>query len=135
MTVAAVITKLAEIESGLSGIKHAYDETPEALTVFPCCINYPLRGTITGGPAGVRTGIHVVVCEFHLSRQILPQAEAMARPYIDSFANAIWSDPRLGGVVDTVLELRYEYGRLTFAGEEHLGLRWEVEFKLQEVNA
>ena len=134
MTVAAVLTQLAVVEAALSGVARAHDETPENLGEFPCFINYPRSGTITAGPGGVQQvkGLHTVVAELHITRQDLPTAESIARPYLDSFPKAIWSDPTLAGTVNTVLEIRYQYGRLEFGGERHLGVRFEIDFKLQE---
>lgn len=135
MTVAAVLTQLATVEATITGIKRAHDETPESLSEFPCFINYPRRGTVTPAPGGVALaikGLHTVVCELHITRQDLPTAESVARPFIDRFVKAVWADPKLGNTVDTVNEIRYEYGRLEFGREQHLGIRFEVDFKLQE---
>ena len=135
MTVAAVLTRLSVIEDAISGVVRAHDETPESLSEFPCFINYPRRGTVTPAPGGVALaikGLHTVVCELHITRQVLPTAEGVARPFIDLFCKAIFADPKLGNTVDTVNEMRYEYGRLEFGKEQHLGVRFEVDFKLQE---
>lgn len=133
MTVAAVITKLAAIEAAITGVKRAHDETPESLSEFPCFINYPRRGTLTPENACLTVkGLHTAVCELHISRQDLPTAETAARPFIERFTHAVWADPTLAGEVDTVNEIRYEYGKLNFGGEVHLGLQFEVDFKLKE---
>lgn len=135
MSVQAAITALTSIEAGLSGIRTAHDKTPEKLGELPCFINYPRRGTVTPAPGSGCTmikGLHTVVAELHVARKILPHAEGVARPYIDSFVKAVWADPTLGGTVNTVNEIRYEYGRLEFGRETHLGVRFEIDFKLQE---
>ena len=132
-SIQAVITKLAEIEAGLSGIKAAYDETPEALTVFPCFINYPRRGTYKCGGGPTKEGTQTIRCELHVTRQILPQAETVARPYIDSFVDAVFADPNLGGACVMVTEIRWEYGNLEFAGETHLGIQFEVDCRIRKV--
>ena len=132
MTVAAVITQLVTVEAALSGILQAHDETPEGLGALPAFINYPLRGEVIGGTPGQIKGIHTVRAEVHLTRANLPTAESLARPYIDSFPKAIWDDPTLGGTVDTVIRVGYEYGRLEFGDKIHLGVQFEIEFKLQE---
>jgi len=135
MTVAAVLTQLSVVEADITGVVRAYDETPESLSEFPCFVNYPRRGTVTPAPGSVSRaikGIHTVVCELHITRQNLPTAEGTARPFIDRFCKKVFADPKLGNTVDTVNEIRYEYGRLDFGGEQHLGVRFEVDFKLQE---
>ncbi|MGD8499058.1 MAG: hypothetical protein PVJ86_00330 [Phycisphaerales bacterium] len=133
MTVAAVLSQLAIVEATITGVKRAHDETPESLSEFPCFINYPRRGTVTPVDACLAVhGLHTVVCELHITRQDLPTAEGVARPFIDLFVKAVWADPKLSNTCDTVNEIRYEYGRLEFGREQHLGIRFEVDFKLQE---
>lgn len=135
MSVATVIDQLVVIESGLSGVKVAHDETPETLSEFPAFINFPSSGTFTVGPGGqgVKKHLATLIAEVHLTRQILPQAEAAARPYIESFADAILADVTLGGTVDSVLEIRWTYGVLAFGAEQHLGCRFELDYKAVEV--
>ena len=119
------------IEAAIAGVVVAYDKTPEALSVFPCFINYPRTGRTIGEAKLQMESLYTIVAELHVARGILPEAESIARPFINLFEDAIFTDPTLAGTVMTVNEIRHSYGQLTFGSETHLGCRLEVDIKFR----
>lgn len=126
-----VLTQLATVERTITGVKEAYDRTPEKLVVFPSFINYPARGETTMEAASQLHSLYTVVCELHVMRGVLPEAEAVARPFINRFEDAIFADPTLDSTVSVVNAVRHNYGSVEYAGEQHMVCRFEVDFKLR----
>lgn len=133
-TIEDVITALYEMELTLTGVETAYNETPESLASFPCFINYPMQGAIEARPNGATRDLHTIVCEMHCSRGILPEAEKVARPFIERFRKgllALESAPT-GKPCDTYFAqpLQWTYGVIEFATEKHMGIRFLVTAKI-----
>ena len=127
MSLQAILSQLATLEADIEGIRAAYDETPEGLSVFPCFINYPQRGELHWAASDFARSDHTIVCELHVTRQSLPQDEALARPFVGLFRNMIVGHITLEGTCEQVLPpITYEYGRLTFGTETHLGVRFII---------
>lgn len=128
MSIQTIITKLAELEAALPGIKAAYDVTPSGLTVFPCFINYPRDGELHWAASDYARSDHYIVCECRVTRQNLPQDEALLRPYIAEFRDMIAEHLTLEGVCEQVYPpIYYEYGALAWGTNElHLGIRFTI---------
>ena len=132
----AVFTQLAAIEAAISGIKATYVHVPEAVTVYPCCINYPVSGSLDVGyvmPSSIAgTGnADTIVVLLLVARGVLSKADKGARPYRDAFMDAITADPTLGGKVSTVKQIRYTYGTSKWAEMDHIGFRFELDVEMR----
>lgn len=134
------IARLVEIEEAISGVRQAYDKTPENPGDFPYFINYPARGTATcgaGGQGAVRY-VHTIRCELHLARKHLPEDERQARPYIEDFIEAIFADPTLNDTVDHIgtgigpTTISYEYGYLRGWKPARFGIVFTLEVKINK---
>jgi hypothetical protein len=119
------------IVRGLPGIKAAPDAPPEDITVFPFGITYPSSADGLFQSAGWAKTVHTLYCEIHVARTMLPLAVETAIPYYELFLAALIADPKIGGTVDTVVGLRYLFGRLQYAGVETIGFRFELDVKIQ----
>lgn len=117
----------------LSGIKEAPNYAPEAMNQFPFSVSYATSGTWAIPSGGWKKGLHTIITEIHIARGILPKAIETAMPYCESFPNKIFSDPKLSNTVDTVNEIRYTFGFLSWAGEKevHIGWKFEIDLKMQ----
>jgi hypothetical protein len=116
----------------LSGMKEAPNYAPEAINQFPFTVTYPARG-VWERHSDWKKGLHTVVTEIHIARQVLPKAIETAMTYENTFPNKIWSDPKLSNTIDTVNEIRYTFGFLAWGGERdaHIGWRFEIDMKIQ----
>lgn len=127
----SVLEKLAEIEGQIEGAAEAYAYQPEAMAVFPCFINFPVRGIDTREEATTVRSMYTLGVELHVTRTILPQSERLCRPFVIRFADAIWQDPTLGGIVTTVLQVRHGLMPILFNSEVHAGIRFEIDIKMR----
>lgn len=132
MTVASVITYLAALQDGITGVEAAYDETPESLSEFPCFINYPGRGVLSWSKGIGAEDLNTIICELHVSRAVSEEAEFAARPFIERFRDKLAADTQLGGEVDTINEVRWEYVTFFVGREQHMGIRFEVDVKMSD---
>ena len=114
----------------LDGVEEAPDEPPETMLQFPFVATLPRTAVITRESPQMQ-GLYTIYVEVHVGRQVLPKAIATALPFGDSVPNALWGDPKLGGNVDTINEIRFTFGRLDWGKEQHIGFRFEVDFKLR----
>ena len=114
----------------LSGIKAAPEKLPETMSQFPFAVSYAKGGNVRFNSAGFADYFHTIVCEIHVARQILGQAVMLAMPYIESFSSKLLSDPKLSGTVQEVREIRYTFGFLEWAEKKHVGIRFEVDVKM-----
>lgn len=117
---------------------HKYDELPATLHVFPCTIILPIGGDqeySLGGPAIMH---HVVQITLYVASQILPEAYAVAVPFIELIRNALAADIQLGGNCEYCLPVTspapfYEGpGAITYGDKEHLGIKFMVTVKENE---
>lgn len=127
-----VITQLATVETAIAGVAVAHDQTPESLGSLPAFVNYPSSGEAVH-MATDSYELHTIIAELHVARGDQKVAEATARPFIQLFFNAVFADDTLAGTCATVRGIRYRYGGLTFAGVEHIGVRFEVDVKLRRI--
>lgn len=129
MAIEDIITQLAALEATITGVKNAYDETPEALGPLPAFINYPRLGRLHFSTADGKQNDHTIRCDLLVARGHLPTAENLARPFINRFQVKLAANITLGGTVSTINDIRYEYGEIKIAEESFVGIRFEVDVK------
>ena len=122
---------LAEIEKSIEGIAEVYLYQPEAMAVFPCIINYPIRGLDIREEASTIRSLYTLGAEIHVTRQILAQSEQACRPLVLRFVDAVWCEPTLRDTVTKVNEVRHVLTPILFAGEVHAGIRFEIDVKMR----
>jgi hypothetical protein len=128
-TLPQVIDYIQAKMRALDGVEEAPDEAPEQMLQFPFVMTLPRSGRITKESPQMM-GLYTIYVEVHVGRQVLPKAIEMALPFGDSVPQALWADPKLGGLVSTIQEIRFVFGRVTWGNEDHIGYRFEVDFKL-----
>ena len=131
-TIQGVITLFQTVEATITGVNVAYDNMPEALPSLPAFVNYPARGEFYTESEPNMVGVFTIVSELHVARGDLVQAETLARPFIYRFPNAIFGAATIyDGGVEAIERIRWVYGELQFAGETHLGIRFETDVRLR----
>ena len=127
-----VLAKMATIETAITGVGIAYEKAPEALSVLPAFVNYPLRGDSEYSAGEGVKDIRTLLTVCYVARGDSQTGENKARPFIDLFENAIYADPTLGGTVDTVITIRHSYGKVLWGlSEWFIGIRFEMDFKMR----
>ncbi len=139
----SAIARIQTLAAAIVGITEAPANPPEGIAQFPFIVTYPESGYITEVTwsttpgASSAMGFHTVVTEIHVARQILPKDVAKAIPFGELFWKKVGADPTLNGIVETIApvdeEMPYRFGRLTWAGEEHIGYQIRTSFVINMV--
>ncbi|HOA25576.1 MAG TPA: hypothetical protein PKI52_16315 [Aggregatilineales bacterium] len=135
-TLAAAIAAIQDVwlslqVAGQPAVKAAPAQPTESMTQFPFVVTYPARARVTP-MAGWTKSVVTLYTEFHMGRSILPRNVEVAIAYYEPFLDALRADITLGGSVDAIVgDIRAEFGYLEWAGEKHVGWRFEIDVKQQ----
>lgn len=129
---------MGKIEA-VAEIKQAPQYLPEMVSNTPFCIAYPENGQIIKQSSSTSKIIHTIAVELHLGTVLLPQAVALAISLADDISAIFLDDDNitLGENATTILlddntgGIRYTFGRLEWAGQEHIGFKWLVPIKIR----
>jgi len=93
----ALASKLGEI-TGIEQV-HTYADLPGVLTVFPSIVIMPTRGPSANYSAGgPNIALHQVQATLYVSAQVMPEAYALAVPFIGRVTRKLASALQLGGL-------------------------------------
>jgi hypothetical protein len=126
MSLDSIMTQIATVESGIVGVLKANDKAPATMNVFPSFVNFPAGGTIDRRPS-TRWPTHKIILELHVTKQVLPEAERLLRPYLESTLDAFDGHLTLNGTCGNSRITSYQYGVLTYNGQQHLGITFTLE--------
>lgn len=129
MGLAEVITAVQSKMANIPGIKSAPVWAKESMPVMPFSICYPRSGHLEPY-SGWGYGLHTLCVEIHCNRADIAQDLSLSIPFVDLVFQAFTDDPTILNSVQTVVDLRYTYGRLTWANVETIGYRFELTVKL-----
>lgn len=134
MSLTAAITNLNTTLRGLAGMKNVPTHPPESVNEFPFGIAFAGTGRAEGGSMGraLTDETHQITAEIHVQRKNLPIAVETVTPYWALFVTALQADPTLGGEVDLIESIDYEFGPMSWASEEPntVGYRFSVGVRL-----
>ena len=112
--IGAIIDQLVTLQQTLD-VDKAYDEAPEHIA-GPSWVNFPYSGIIPHaiGPGGsdFAEDTHTIICACIKERALLPEDEQIMRPLITEFPDALSGDLTLGGTVEHIDTVEYEYGAI-----------------------
>ena len=138
-TLTDAIIRIQAIALGLgSGNIKAAPNTPvEGMASFPFCVTYPASGTIGREDATGTRNIHTVFSEVHINPVNLAPSVELMQSVLEEYGLALQQAPTLTATddsitVDTIVyPIRYQFGNLQWAGEDHLGFRFEIDLKIR----
>lgn len=128
---------IAGITGGLGQV-HLYDELPGTIQVFPTMLIIPMGGDQEYSLGGPAIAHHVVQLTLFVASQVLPEAYAVAVPFIELVRNALAADMQLGANCEHCLPVTapspfYEGpGAITYGDKEHLGIIFRITVKENE---
>lgn len=134
MSIESVITELSTLVNDLTGIKHVYEKTPEAIGVYPCARIFPAEGELLSGPAWTED-VHTLVVEVRVARGHLPASEELYRPYIVAVGTMLQENPNISSSCQTIIPpVTYRCGYLDAIGknrtnEVDVGIIFEIKVK------
>lgn len=111
---------------------HTYLDLPATLSVFPCLILLPQRGSQMFG--GSFIAVHEVQVTLYIASQFLPEAYAVAVPFIELIRNALGSRIKLGlSSIDHAQPAPGNFyegpGNISYGDKNHLGIVFHLEIK------
>lgn len=134
--IAAVVTYLQTTAGALSGMGSAPTDPTSSVNAFPAAITFPaditMGDTLTKGDLIRLVTLHTLIFK---SAQSLPQDVALLMPYGDSFPAAVFTDPTLGGTVQTIAApMTAKFGALTYNGDAtYIGWTFITTVKLENL--
>ena len=126
MSIQAIITQVAVLQKEITGIRQAFDETPDKLNAFPCFVTFPSEGDIDRAPSQ-RKVKHIIKMQLRVTRADLPSAENKVRPFLDLVLDKFDLNITLNGTAHRSAITHYDYGELPWGGRTYLGISFDME--------
>lgn len=128
-TTQEAMVEIAGVVRAIEGIVAAPDYALDQINAFPYALVYPRVGLFETAPIEVQTGLHTIVVEIHIEKQLLPNDIERVIGFIDSVPLALHTALRDGDfvVLQTWERIRYEFGKLDWGGTETMGVRFYIE--------
>lgn len=119
MATADVLQEISTTLGSISGISLAPVYVPEEAKQFPIAIVYFGQGGIQQqGPPELRTALHPIMIELHVSLQNagLERAVEQATPYVDSIPNALFKALKDGewSTIQTFERIEDSFGEMVY---------------------
>lgn len=131
MTIGGALLHLQGILLGLPGVNSAPDFPSESVGSYPFAVSYEYGGYVETHSAYFADVISTVFCEVHVSRTMLDSGISTAISIRNSFLQALISDPTLGGEVDGLIDIKFEFGLLSWGSVTSIGYRFKIDLKIQ----
>jgi hypothetical protein len=123
-----IVTGAADVVSRVSGVARAFAKAPDSLNELPAAVVFPDNGDITyPRQANLREVRHKLKVQlFVVKGGSFAEAEARLRPFVPAVIEAIDQAVTLGGSATGAGVTRYQYGVLTYADVEYLGVTFDL---------
>lgn len=140
-TVAQVLTRVAEVQAGITGIARAYDANnpPDAVEDLPAFVNIyaSVAGSIVNpGRIEYRMGSErhtfPVSMMLLLTKQDIAEAAGRTVALVEAVRAAFRAQATLGGRVTWAKITSYQFGGMTYAGEGYIGIEFVLEIEMSE---
>ena len=129
-TLAEVCAAIQDVALGLPNMRDAATFPKEKAASYPFAVSFPYMGTWDSMSGGWMQGLHTIATEIHVARKNLPRDVKAVIDFCETFANALLSDPTLGGHVSTINTITYTFGPLSWGGQATLGYRFQIAVKV-----
>lgn len=129
MAIESIITQVAAIQSGITGVKKAWDTSPESVNELPCFVNFPASGDVPWPRVpNLRKVTHTIKMQLMVQRGgDLAGAESQLRPFVDRVISTFDQKLTLNGTAQSSGISRYEYGVVQYAGVDYLGIVFTLQ--------
>ena len=134
-TVQDAIEAIQAKAAALAGMRAAPNYAPDSISAFPFAVSYPEGGSVETQSAGWHIMFHTIITEIHVSRKDMPRDLAQVIPYVETFVNALASDPQLNNEVTTIGpgRITWRFTGFTYLDKtETVGWRFIIPIKQQQ---
>lgn len=134
MSLLGAVQRLQYHAALCSGVKLAPQKVPDNAAVFPFAVSYPEMGEVNSESYDATRALHTIITEFHVSNVMLGQAIDTVMPLMEEFHRRVKLDETLNGEVSNIVwPVTYQFGRLTWANAETIGVRFHVPVKVRGI--
>ncbi len=124
------IAQLVALAKTLPDIVDAPAYAPDQIPKYPYVVAFPETGTWTP-VSDWKQGRHTFALEIHCGKNDLARAIEQGMKYSDAFPNLIFKNRTLNGTVDSILDMRYTFGKLEWNGIETIGWHWSIDVNME----
>ena len=127
-----IVTQLQRYAATLPGMRQAPAKIPETPGEFPFAVSILRRGDWRVAPAGVMASLPATFAtQIHLARRDAPNDYATATPLGPLYAELLWQNPTLAGLVSTINAVRGRFVFLEYGGTATVGWDFEIDAKVE----
>ncbi len=127
-----LIAARVQVHAAACGAKQYPTYPPDQAAAYPFSAVFPGAGAWTGMSGEWAKALETIVCEIHIQRRNLAVETAAANAFAWALPKLILADPTLGGLVDTVIEVRRSsLQAMAWAGTDTIGYRFEIDYKAE----
>lgn len=128
MALETIITGAALVAAGLVGVRRVHDKAPDSLNELPAIVFAADTGDLKyPRPANLREIKHQLKLLLFVNRGgDFKEAETELRPYVQRVIELFDQNITLGGAATASGITRYEYGILTYAEVDYLGITFNL---------
>ena len=127
-----IVTQLQRYASTLPGMRQAPAKIPETANEFPFAVTILRRGDWQIAPAGVMASLPATFAtQIHLARRDAPEDYSRATPLGPLYAETLWTNPTLAGLVSTINAVRGRFVFLEYGGVATIGWDFEIDAKVE----
>jgi len=120
--------------SAMTGVKQAPVNPPDQATAFPFAIAYVRSGSFQSTTLGnfLRETEYAIIGELHIAKTFQADTIKKAMPYLELFRTQLDLNPTLGGSVDEIVRVDFEFGGMEYGGIPTIGYRFILTTVLSE---
>lgn len=128
MSLETIITGAVQVAAEIPGVLRVFDQAPDALNELPAVTAHPDTGELKyPRPANLREVKHHIKLQLFVNRGgSLQEAEATLRPFVQLFFDRFDQNLTLKGNATSSGITRYEYGILTYAEVDYIGITFHL---------
>jgi len=125
MPIDTIITQVATLQAEITGIKQAHDNPPRSLNALPCFVNFMGPSEVNYTPSRRETK-HTVKMQLYVSKQVLPEADAVLREFVDKVLDKFDQNMQLNSTCAYSMITRYEPGVLIYGNTQYIGISFDL---------
>lgn len=130
MSYAAACDYIMGLMRAETWLKAAPDDPNPAAAQFPFAALFPASGT-SKRASDFRTDLHTINVEVHWTFAEMSRQAGDAKDHIEDILDMLQSDLSLGGTVDALTAVSYDFGPMAWGAVETFGYILHIEVKIQ----
>jgi hypothetical protein len=128
MAINDIIKGAVNVQKTMPGIRAAFQDVPTSLNQLPCFVTYPSSGNLQWPRLpSIRRIEHDLNMDLYVQKGgDLSAADRTLKSYIDLVIATFDKNIQLSGACLNSGVIKYQYGKMEYAGVEYLGIRFTL---------